>query len=285
MGDVVERAIDPEAHPQAGLHRLEVNVARPLGRRPRDDPFNQGDRRSLADLVVQVELRARQVDDHHAAFILIVGNPLVAVVAVERGEDLGLERDHGLNAAARRKAKVIDRMQVLGTRDGDHQCAAHLQQGEGHMLAGNFLRKHPHCLGVDRVGVNPRGGETELGAQGFEDGVGGHIAQLDQDLAEAATGTPMSIHGGAELLRCDQFALDENLAERRDRRGLLTPDRLRAGQSGSRLPDEKLAERRDGRGLWTGSRVRAGQSGKHVLHRSRLLGHRRWCRRRSDRVL
>ena len=130
----------------------------------RDDPFDQGDRRSLADLVVQVELRTRQVDDHRAGFVLIVGNPLVAVVAVERVEDLGLERDHGLNAAARRKPKVIERIQVLGTRDGDHQRAAHLQQGEGHMLAGDSLRQHRHCLGVDRVGVNPRGRGDRVGA-------------------------------------------------------------------------------------------------------------------------
>ena len=63
-------------------------------------------------------------------------------------------------------------MEVLGTRDGDDQRGADLQQWESHVLAGGLLGQHLHRLGVDGVGIDSRGWDPRLSTQSFEDGVG-----------------------------------------------------------------------------------------------------------------
>ena len=215
-GDVAERAVDAEPHVELVRAPLEVNVAGAVRRGAGDDAFEHQHGGFLGRFVPLEQLRRGGIDDDRPGiFLADVGHPLVAVVAVQRGDDLVLEREHRLDLAAGREAQIVERGQVFRHRERDDERGSRLLQGECGVPPGDFFRKRRDRLGADRVGVDPRRRHAELLAQHFEKHFRRQHAAVDEHPPEPPPGALLLVDRDLELRLRDEPAVDEQAPERR----------------------------------------------------------------------
>jgi hypothetical protein len=97
-----------------------------------------------AALILQIELRSRQIDDHRRRFGIVLTVERVSVKRFERLLNLRFQRDHRLDFAAGGEAKIVERLQVTRVRCGHHQRRAGLEHRHGGVFARDAFGQAGH---------------------------------------------------------------------------------------------------------------------------------------------
>ena len=195
-----EEPVDPEAHPQVPLARLDVDVGRAVLQGPGEQ--------HLEEALVGLLRVARPVLRRRGP-----GLDVGTVRAVDRGEHVGPGRHHRLDLAPGQRTQVGDRSGVRRVGHGHEQPAvlgAQRQRGEA---AAHRLRHQRDQLGVDGVGAEVDEAQADLlGERGDELALGEH-AEVDEHPAQAAPEAALLLHGDLQLLGREQPALEQDVAE------------------------------------------------------------------------
>ena len=218
--DVVQDAVDPVAHLQVLLERLDVNVARPRLDRLGDDQVDEPDDGGLRGQVFQLfdildlvreALDVAVVDALDDAAQRAGGRP---VQLLEDVHDLALGPEHRLEPVAGRLPHRVDgrviervghreRQQVVFQRDRHELALLHepvgqdvFQHGDG-WIFGPCHRRYSEVLRDDRQAV-----------------LLGDVPKVDQELADFFARFRLQVECGPQFLLVHQSALQKHLAER-----------------------------------------------------------------------
>ncbi len=208
---IVEHAIHAIADAKFFFKRLQMDVARPLFNRRRDDRVHQADDRRLARHVAQVLEVFRQL----AGLEFEIGfgaRGRFAVVFVDRVHDLLLGREHGVDFETRAMAHRGDGLHVqrIGHRERDgvivaaHRQAAELAQ-EARRERFGFRRNHGR--GVDRNQPN-----LQLFRERRQNVAHGDEAHVDQRLADFVAALLLQFERPLQIFGGDELPLDQDLA-------------------------------------------------------------------------
>jgi hypothetical protein len=223
--DLVQQAVDPEAHQEMFVLRLDVDVAgafltgaveQPVGE-PHDRPAlgfaNQlVDRLSPLVLAhrgdLDVVLGADDVVDH------LVHRPIDVIVALDRLEDRRRHRQHGLDEHAAVEAQVFQRRDVEWIRHRqDHGRAAFDAHGQCHVLARQVFLDQREGLLVGGLLVEVHQRQAELLLQRLHQRGLGDDSEAHQRAAEQLAALALLGDRILEVLRRDDVGLDEHVAE------------------------------------------------------------------------
>ncbi len=183
-----------------------------------DDAFEHRGRRPFRRFISceELEFRGRRIDNHVLRIgRREIGQPFVAVVAVQRRDDFILERQHRLDLTAGREAKIVECRQVLGHRERHEKRRAGFLQREGRMSSRNLFRERGERIGIHRVRVDAGRGHAQLRAQDFQQRVGRHHAVLHEDLAEPTSAGLLFLDRDVELRLVNEPPFDEQCPQGR----------------------------------------------------------------------
>ncbi len=95
--------------------RLEVDVAGAIPGGARDHPLENRNGGLLGQFIATRDLERRRIEhDCFRRLLERLDEPLVAIIAIQRGQDLFFEREHRLHFAAGGEADVVERAEILG---------------------------------------------------------------------------------------------------------------------------------------------------------------------------
>ena len=231
-----------------------MDVARAGGRRPRQHAIDRAHRGLLGGFVefllrrliglpasfVQPAIVVRRVApflmkrlDEHRIAIRLGGRfeRRLRVEAVERRDDLVLERDERLNLAPGSESQIVEGGEIVRVRDRHLQHRADLLQRHRQVLARDLFRQRLHRGGVHGVAVQPCRRHAELHGQRTEHRVGSGETEIDQHVAEASARGPLLRDRYGQLFRCNEVPFHEQLAERD-----VGPRRRRDSKAGLNVP-------------------------------------------------
>ena len=209
----MEHAVDPEADPQVGLGRLDVDVGRPVGHRLGDEEIDEADDgglvHRLAGLGDLVGL------DHAVGGDLrhLAGLAVEPVEAVEGLEELVFGDDDGLDLGLGQGVDVVEGEDVGGVGHGHHQAPFGPSDGQGPVAAGDGLGDEPDGDPVDRIVGQVDELEAGLGGQGPGQVDLGQLAPLDEDPPEGLPAAGLLGQAGVELVLGDEALGHEQGAE------------------------------------------------------------------------
>ena len=112
------------------------------------------------------------------------GAAFVAVVTVQRGDNLAFEGEHGLHFAAGREPDVIKRIEIGGACQRNDERRPNLLKRKCGVASRDLLGERADCARLHGVGIHPRGRDAELVAQHVEDRLGRHESQFEEDLSQ-----------------------------------------------------------------------------------------------------
>jgi hypothetical protein len=132
----VQYAVDPEAHAQVGLGRLQVDVrGSVLDRLSDQQVYVLDNRRVLDDLLDLGEVVFLLLGVQRLGEVVEVG--VGAVVAVDGRGDVCAGRDDGLDVHAGQRPDVVDREHVCRVGHRDEQLAVLEADGDGRVAAAH----------------------------------------------------------------------------------------------------------------------------------------------------
>ena len=218
--DLVEHAVDPEAHRQLPLEGLDVDVAGPLLDRLEQERVHQADDRGLVGCHVEEVLRLFQLGGQDVVQILgealdhLLGRVRGQIVdPVDRIEDHLGPRQHGPGREPEKKAQVVQRMDGKRIGHGDQNRVILTLQRKERVLLGKVDGELPDHLGLDiHLGQLIQVGEPGLVAEGPVEVLFGDVAELDEDLADPIPFLGLLLHDLFELFGREAGLLQKDFA-------------------------------------------------------------------------
>ena len=215
--DLVQHAVDAVAHDEPVLERLDVDVGGARLERVGDEQVHEPDHRRLGREVLQllhvgverelVDARLDVADD------LAVRRLAAAVQTLERGFELGRDRDHRAHCAAGHHLEGVDRVRVGRVGHRERQLGlvlAHRQRARLAQEARRDALLEDRELGIaGRVDQRQR----ELRRQRLGDVALRDDAQRDQQRAELLAAVLLQAQRALEVRGVELAAFDQDFAE------------------------------------------------------------------------
>ena len=216
--DLVQHAVDPVAHDQPVLERLDVDVGRARSERVGDQQRHEADHRRLRREVLQL-LHVGVERDLVAAHLDVVADDLAhralaaPVEPLERRVELPGHRDHRAHAPPGHHRESVDRVPVGRVRHREHELVGVLAHRE---RVGVAQEPRRHALLEDRQLRIPSAVEhrqPELRGERLGDVARRDEPERHQQGAEALAGVLLQSQGAIEGTRVELAALDQELAQ------------------------------------------------------------------------
>jgi hypothetical protein len=227
LHDLVQRAVDAEAHAHLVLEALDVHVARPALHRLGEDGVDEPHHRRLVDgrgveaagavvlgVLEQLDVAVGAVDlgeqRLHLALRLLVGG---LVVLLDEGAERELARDDRIDVVAGDELEVVDDAGVARVDDGHGERAPLALEREHRVLHRQLGGDELEHARVDLEARQVDGGQAVLPGERLGELDLGDEAELDQTVAQAPAGLLLLREGARELLARDEPLADEELAQ------------------------------------------------------------------------